>query len=318
MRAEKVRQCGLTLMLAAGVLAALLLMLQPPRVKALPLGVTRSYPGSAPCNTSLQACIDGSADGDVINIAANVYITSVTLNKAVSLIGVNAASTIIQALPGQRVLTVTAPMNDATQIANLTFQGGNAGAANGGGVFLSAGAQPLFQHIHVVANFAQSGGGIYASSPITLMNSDINNNAATDGSGGGVYAAGSVVAVDTVIQNNTVITNGYGGGILTTANFTGTNVNFIDNTVNNGFDGGGLYASGAVKLIGGQFVNNRTTKSKGYGGGGGAIAFGLARYFRHAVQRQLVIRLGRRRLPGLLCKRGAECADQRAVHQQHG
>src|SRR5512147_3044625 len=107
MRAETVRSFGLTLMLTAGVLAVILLMLQSPRVSALPLGVTRNYPGAAPCNTSLQACIDGSADGDVINIAANVYITSVTLNKAVSLVGVSAASTIIQALPGQRVLTVT-------------------------------------------------------------------------------------------------------------------------------------------------------------------------------------------------------------------
>ena len=77
--------------------------------------VPRTYPGAAPCNTTLQACIDGSPSGDVINIAAGLYITSATLNKAVSLIGASAASTIIQALPGQRVLTVTAAMNDSTQ-----------------------------------------------------------------------------------------------------------------------------------------------------------------------------------------------------------
>ena len=61
-----------------------------------------------------------------------------------------------------------------------------------------------------------------------------------------------------------------------TASFTGTDVNFIGNAVNNGYDGGGLYVSGAVKLTGGQFVNNQTTRSKGYGGGGGLISFGLA------------------------------------------
>ena len=132
-------------------MAASFLLLQSPRVRAESQGVTRTYPSAAPCDTTLQACIDGSADGDVINLAANIYITSVTLNKAVSLIGAGAASTIIQALPSQRVLTVTAAMNEATQIAGLTFQGGNAGAANGGGIFLSAGAQPLLQHIHVVA-----------------------------------------------------------------------------------------------------------------------------------------------------------------------
>ena len=193
-------------------------------------------------------------------------------------------------------------MNDATQIANLTFQGGNAGAANGGGIFLSAGAQPLFQHIHVVANFAQSGGGIYASSPITLVNSDINNNAATNGSGGGVYAAGSIVAMDSVIQNNTVITNGYGGGMLTTAAFTGTNVSFIDNTVNNGYDGGGLYVSGAVKLIGRairQQPDHEVERLRRRRRRDGLWPF---RNFRHAVQRQFFFRLGRRRVPGLLCK----------------
>lgn len=274
MRTETVRRLGLTLVLAVAVLAAIFLSVQLPRVTASPLGVTRPYPGAAPCDTSLQACIDGSADGDVINIAANVYITGVTLNKAVSLIGANAAGTIIQALPGQRVLTVTAAMSDATQIANLTLQGGNAGAANGGGIFLSAGAQPLIHDVVLNANFGQSGGGIYASSSITLIKVTITNNTATNGSGGGGYVAGSVLIVDSVIQNNTVITNGYGGGLLTTAHFTGTNVNFINNTVNNGYDGGGLYASGALKVTGGQFINNRTTKPKGYGGGGGAMAFG--------------------------------------------
>lgn len=275
MRVQLVWRLSLSLAVAALLLAATALLVQYlPLALAAPLGVTRNYPGAAPCDTSLQACINGSADGDVINIQAGVYITSVTLNKAVSLIGVNATSTVLQALPSQRVLTVTAAMTDATQIANLTFQGGNAGAANGGGIFLSAGAQPLIHDVIINANLAQSGGGLFASSPITLVNAKINNNAATNGSGGGVYATGSVVASDSLIQNNTVITNGYGGGLLTTGDFTGTNVSFIDNVVNNGYDGGGLYASGALKLIGGQFVNNRTTKPKGYGGGGGAMAFG--------------------------------------------
>src|SRR5512143_2825487 len=75
--------------------------------------VPRSYPGSAPCDTTLQACIDGSSNGDVINIAAGLSITGVTLNKPVSLIGAGTGSTILQALPGQRVMTVTAAMTDS-------------------------------------------------------------------------------------------------------------------------------------------------------------------------------------------------------------
>ena len=72
MRAKTVRRFGLTLMLAVVLLAASLLLLYVPHVKAGPQGVTRTYPGAAPCNTSLQACIDGSADGDVINIASAI------------------------------------------------------------------------------------------------------------------------------------------------------------------------------------------------------------------------------------------------------
>ncbi len=59
----------------------------------------RSSPGGAPCDTTLQACIDGSSSGDIVNIAPGLYITSVTLSKAVSLIGAGAGSTILQRCP---------------------------------------------------------------------------------------------------------------------------------------------------------------------------------------------------------------------------
>lgn len=37
-------------------------------------GATLTYPGAAPCNTTLQACIDGAASGDEIEIATNTPI----------------------------------------------------------------------------------------------------------------------------------------------------------------------------------------------------------------------------------------------------
>lgn len=49
---------------------------------------TRAYPGSTPCNTTLQACISGSLDGDTITLAANTYLTgSLTITRGVSLVG---------------------------------------------------------------------------------------------------------------------------------------------------------------------------------------------------------------------------------------
>jgi len=87
--------------------SALIFLDQATPAPAKPVGVTRPYPGLAPCNTTLQACIDGSANGDSINIAPGFYNTSVTLNKAVSLIGAGVGSTFIQALSSQRVVTVS-------------------------------------------------------------------------------------------------------------------------------------------------------------------------------------------------------------------
>ncbi len=48
--------------------------------------ITRTYPGAAPCNTTLQACINGSASGDIVEIATNTPIDeNLTINKALTL-----------------------------------------------------------------------------------------------------------------------------------------------------------------------------------------------------------------------------------------
>mgnify|MGYP006350989847 CR=1 FL=1 len=158
MLSSTLRRVSLAVLLTVAAVSALLVTVNQ-RAVAQPSvpEVPRTYPGAAPCNTTLQACIDGSSNGDVINILAGVYNTSVTLNKPVSLIGAGSGTTSLVALPGQRVMTVTGVMTDATQIGNLTLQGGNAGVATGGGIFLSAGAQPLIQNVTVIATPAIPG-----------------------------------------------------------------------------------------------------------------------------------------------------------------
>jgi predicted outer membrane repeat protein len=237
----------------------------------LPAPAALSYPG---CGATLQDCINSAAPGDTINIAAGIYITSVTLNKAVSLVGAGMGATVLQALSGQRVITVTAAMTSAIQISNMTIQGGNAGSGVGGGLYILAAAQPLLQNLLVSLNSATVGGGVYAASAITLTHVTVSNNSASNGSGGGVYAASDATASDSLFQNNTVITNGSGGGVFVGGNFTGSNVIFNSNVINYGADGGGLYAGGALALTGGQFEDNSTNPRKGYGGGAGLLAFG--------------------------------------------
>lgn len=48
--------------------------------------VTLTYPGAAPCNTTLQACITGAASGDVVEIATNTPIDEdLAINKSLTL-----------------------------------------------------------------------------------------------------------------------------------------------------------------------------------------------------------------------------------------
>jgi pectin methylesterase-like acyl-CoA thioesterase len=77
------------------------------------------------CSGSIQACIDAANDGDTILIAAGRYTESLTLSKPVSLTGENRDTTIIHAIAGQRVLTVTgATISTTVVISGLTFTGG--------------------------------------------------------------------------------------------------------------------------------------------------------------------------------------------------
>jgi hypothetical protein len=234
---------------------------------AAPASLT--YPGPGNCSTTLQHCINTAANGQTINILPGIYITSVTMNRAVSLVGAGVGTTILQALPGHRVLTVTVAMTSSTQIANMTVQGGNAGSDCGGGMYLTATAQPLLQNLLIYANSASSGAGLCSLSSISLISVTVRNNTATGFDGGGMVVFSSVVATNSVFQNNTVITGGYGGGLAVYTDFTGTNVSFLSNTVNTPYAlGGGLVVYGRATLTGGLFQHNRLTGVSGGAGGG--------------------------------------------------
>jgi nitrous oxidase accessory protein NosD len=116
---------GLMIALAVASLFGVSLAINPLRVRAEPR-ITTSV-----CAGSLQACLDAASDGDTVIIPAGTYTESLTLNKAITLTGVNSATTIIHAIEGQRVLTVTgAPISASIVISGFTLMGGH--AATGG------------------------------------------------------------------------------------------------------------------------------------------------------------------------------------------
>ncbi|MBS1245365.1 MAG: Pectinesterase [Chloroflexi bacterium] len=102
---------------------------------ALWLGLMGGWPHPAqaapladtvPVTTTIQAAIDAAHDGDVVSIPSGTYTESLTVNKTLTLTGVSSATTIIQAVTGQRVITVTAGYD--LRLENLTVTGGQRSA----------------------------------------------------------------------------------------------------------------------------------------------------------------------------------------------
>src|SRR5690606_14582850 len=51
------------------------------------LAATRTWPGAAPCDATLQACIEASASGDIVLIASDIAINEdITLSQSLSLL----------------------------------------------------------------------------------------------------------------------------------------------------------------------------------------------------------------------------------------
>src|SRR5512139_3195133 len=84
-------------------------------------------------SATIQSLIDAAPDGGTVNIAAGTYTESLTVNKTLTLTGVSSTTTIIQAVTGQRVITVTSGHD--LRLENLTVTGGHPSSTAGGGVY---------------------------------------------------------------------------------------------------------------------------------------------------------------------------------------
>jgi predicted outer membrane repeat protein len=244
-------------LLASFALAGVLLLLGQPAAAARP-STDRTFPGAAPCDTTLQACINGSANGDVIHIQAGTYPASVTLDRAVSLIGAGSGSTTLTALSGKRVITVTGVIVQAsTVISGMTLTGGDVSGAGscpsrcGAGLLIANAAQPALTNLRVTSNRALFGGGIYAglNSRLTLSSVDVISNTAYDGAG--AYFNDALVLQAGRFERN--VAQGSGGGLVANSTLTATGTLFNDNDA---AQGGGAAVVSRTLLTGATFSNN--------------------------------------------------------------
>jgi hypothetical protein len=258
----------------------------------------RLYPDvSSPCDTTLQACIDGSDAGDVIQIKAGTYPAGVTLNKPVSLIGLGVITpTTLIAPLDQRALTVTgAAITASTVISNLHFTSdwtpvcwggwltmtlpGTAisnphmtdvactGETPGGAILLTDTARPALNRLTIDNNSAYQGGGLWvdAGPEVVIVDSKITSNTAQH-AGGGLYSKSDVRLINTLLAHNQSGDNGGGAYISSSADL---NLARFENNTAMG-SGGGLSVSGPVTLTHSSLLNNLADM----GSGGGLYAGG--------------------------------------------
>jgi predicted outer membrane repeat protein len=231
------------------------------------------------CSGSIQACIDAALVGDTILIAAGHYTESLTLSKPVSLTGENRDTTIIHAVAGQRVLTVTgASIGTSVVISGLTFTGGNdfavapcptptpmpvnalnnrmrapsidCAVGRGGGILFIAEAHPQLENVIISNNSVNTlGGGIYADtgSSLVLINTSIVSNSATSNQGGGLYTRATLTLIRSQFNRNTAY---FGGGIYAMGNVIITASQFLSNA------GGGLWAQSTSVISDADFIAN--------------------------------------------------------------
>jgi predicted outer membrane repeat protein len=215
------------------------------------------------CAGSIQTCIDSAIDGDTIVIAAGDYTESLTLNKAVSLTGVNSATTIIHALPNDRVLTVTVALTSSTIISGLTFMGGNVYGVGGivGGIYAATGTLTLLNS-RIVSN-TYTGVDTYDAiiigclflnnlQGLNVQHTLYSTSSAFINNGGGVTVDGATTIVDSWFEN----TSGYNGytnsGLsVSSGGLILSNTTFISNSQN------AVYISdGSAAVYGGRFERN--------------------------------------------------------------
>lgn len=151
---------------------------------------------------SLTNALAKAQAGTTINVATGTYSAATTGDafpltldtEAVRIIGTNAAATILDAGGAARVMTVQG-VGVLNCLSNLTFRGGNAGAGNGGGLYIEDSRLTVAGCV-VSNNTATSGGGLYIRySKPAVANCVIRNNTISS-EGAGAYIYGSVVTFE--------------------------------------------------------------------------------------------------------------------------
>lgn len=231
---------------------------------------------------TIQAAVNASVAGDVINISDDSYIEQITIDRNITLQGAGMSTTQgacdgVTDLLGSPPLTVLA--GATVIVTGVTLKGG-AFAPNGGGVS-NAGTLTLLNSEVCQNSTYFEGGGIYTSGNLVLLNVQVYGNLqdVVGAEGGGLFIAsgGSAIVTRSSITGNRVTRGGgisiAAGGSLLLEN-SSVKSNFADDTTASLLEGqgGGIYNAGFAILdqseIGGfAQEGNAVLNPDGSGGG---------------------------------------------------
>ena len=259
-------------------------------IALLMVGVVLPLPGAsgaaqAAPSATIQAMIDAAPEGGTVTIPAGTYTESLTVNKTLTLTGVSSATTIIQAISGQRVITVTSGHH--LHLENLTLTGGHPASDVGGGVYAVDGNLRII-NCRIANNSAAYGGGVFqgGSGRVEVSDSRIEFNT-TGTHGGGLYVNGSAALTNTLVLSNTA--EGHGGGLHVDAGSTTLSGGLFSNNRALGDNGGAVNVNRDIRIQGTHFISNSTNDRGGallQWNAGYAVTVTNARFERNTAKNQ--------------------------------
>lgn len=205
---------------------------------------------------TIQAAIDVAVNGDTIRVAPGTYAEHPVINgKAISLIGADAATTVIDGGGSGRVLTVVNSSPGVVTIAGLTLRNGVGNTSDqreGGGLYVNAASSVVRDNV-ITNNAACAGTGIAATGgSIRLLRNRIVSNTALNVNGCGTEAMSLRMAGESFVERNVIANNQTAGGQIVGEGKVWFRHNVVRDNVENSaasaFGWGGL-ASGAPIVV---------------------------------------------------------------------
>lgn len=248
--------------------------------------------GAGGCFAAVQAAVNASASGDLIQIASGVYAEHVVIppNRRIQIVGAGAGSTVLDGSASGTVVTIQGP-NAQISLSALSANNGARGILVGqsvravisscevannageGGIFVEERAKLSVTGCSISnnSNASNSGGGIGTVSADTLnrnprvsvTGSTVVGNA-TAGSGGGIFATGKLFVTGTTVRDNVTGAFGLGGGIA-------GGIMTVDRSTVSGNSSG--QSGGGISAFPGNgratFLDSTISGNQSNGGGGG-------------------------------------------------